>query len=309
VFRFITEGTIEEKIIERADRKLFLDAAVIQQGRLAEQNSAVGKDELMKMVRFGADEILSGKGGSYTDEDIDALILRGEERTSAMQARLETDAQYNLASFSLLGSDDIGRDTFSFGGENYRDAEKKGFGNFINLPQRERKRLIHDVNDTSTSVTNVNRSQVMVDAKRKKKSTAYHDFQLFDTDRLEWFHKKISDLSSAKEEEMEKIASIRLKAKNAPSLHNSRYNTDPGESAEELNELAEQMEKTLDRFELSQGCLCLYLYLSCLPILYRSFLIHFYCLIFEDEEAEYQSLLADGFPDWSRKDFKEFTTR
>lgn len=39
VFRFVSEGTVEEKIIERADRKLFLDAAVIQQGRLAEQNS------------------------------------------------------------------------------------------------------------------------------------------------------------------------------------------------------------------------------------------------------------------------------
>ena len=33
VFRFICEGTVEEKIVERADRKLFLDAAVIQQGR------------------------------------------------------------------------------------------------------------------------------------------------------------------------------------------------------------------------------------------------------------------------------------
>lgn len=39
VFRFISEGTVEEKIIERADKKLYLDAAVIQQGRLAEQNS------------------------------------------------------------------------------------------------------------------------------------------------------------------------------------------------------------------------------------------------------------------------------
>ena len=39
VFRFISEGTVEEKIIERAEKKLFLDAAVIQQGRLAEQNS------------------------------------------------------------------------------------------------------------------------------------------------------------------------------------------------------------------------------------------------------------------------------
>jgi SWI/SNF-related matrix-associated actin-dependent regulator of chromatin subfamily A member 5 len=62
----VTEGTVEEKIIERADRKLFLDAAVIQQGRLADQNSKLGKDDLMKMVRFGADQILSGKGGTYT---------------------------------------------------------------------------------------------------------------------------------------------------------------------------------------------------------------------------------------------------
>ena len=32
-------------------------------------------------------------------------------------------------------------------------------------------------------------------------------------------------------------------------------------------------------------------------------------LICLDEESERQSLLADGFPDWSRKDFKAFTTR
>jgi SWI/SNF-related matrix-associated actin-dependent regulator of chromatin subfamily A member 5 len=60
VFCFITDGTVEEKTIERADRKLFLDAAVIQQGRLAAQNSSLEKGELMKMIRFGADQILSG---------------------------------------------------------------------------------------------------------------------------------------------------------------------------------------------------------------------------------------------------------
>jgi SWI/SNF-related matrix-associated actin-dependent regulator of chromatin subfamily A member 5 len=60
---------VEEKIVERADRKLFLDAAVIQQGRLAEQNSSLDKGDLMKMVKFGADQILSGTGGTYTDEE------------------------------------------------------------------------------------------------------------------------------------------------------------------------------------------------------------------------------------------------
>ena len=31
VFRFVTEGTIEEKVVERAEMKLHLDALVIQQ--------------------------------------------------------------------------------------------------------------------------------------------------------------------------------------------------------------------------------------------------------------------------------------
>ena len=34
---------MEEKIIERADRKLYLDAVVIQQGRLAQQNTKLSK--------------------------------------------------------------------------------------------------------------------------------------------------------------------------------------------------------------------------------------------------------------------------
>jgi SWI/SNF-related matrix-associated actin-dependent regulator of chromatin subfamily A member 5 len=126
---------VEEKIIERADRKLFLDAAVIQQGRLAEQNSSLQKDELMKMIRFGADQVLSGKGGTYTDEDIDALIAKGEERTSEIQAKLQTDAKHNLADFKLLPDTDGGKDTFSFDGKNYRSDGAQTVGNFINLPQ------------------------------------------------------------------------------------------------------------------------------------------------------------------------------
>ena len=56
VFRFITEGTVEEKIVERAERKLYLDAVVIQQGRLMEQNkslSKVGKGKACQKRRLG----------------------------------------------------------------------------------------------------------------------------------------------------------------------------------------------------------------------------------------------------------------
>ena len=38
VFRLVIDESVEEKIVERAEAKLYLDALVIQQGRLAEQN-------------------------------------------------------------------------------------------------------------------------------------------------------------------------------------------------------------------------------------------------------------------------------
>ncbi|XP_045832720.1 ISWI chromatin-remodeling complex ATPase CHR11-like isoform X1 [Trifolium pratense] len=88
VFRFCTEYTIEEKVIERAYKKLALDALVIQQGRLAEQKS-VNKDDLLQMVRFGAEMVFSSKDSTITDEDIDRIIAKGEESTAELDAKMK----------------------------------------------------------------------------------------------------------------------------------------------------------------------------------------------------------------------------
>ena len=95
----------------------------------------------MKMVKFGADQIISGQKGSYTDEDIDALIAKGEKMTDELQANLQKDAQHNLASFTLSGDLEgkESKDTFDFAGENYRD-KRKDDSMFINMGTRERKR-------------------------------------------------------------------------------------------------------------------------------------------------------------------------
>ena len=274
VFRFITEGTVEEKIIERADRKLFLDAAVIQQGRLAEQNSSLEKGELMKMVRFGADQILSGKGGTYTDEDIDALIAKGEEKTSEMQAKLETDAKHNLANFSLMADEEEGTDTFSFGGKNYRDADKGSTaGIFINLPQRQRKRN-YDLNAMENSGI---QGKHKTDAKtkvKKRKGPALYDFQLFDMERLNEILKKERAMAARKEAELKSIAQLREEAMHAPTFGSG---VAPGRSKEELLQLAERKENDLFLFALSP-----------------------------EETVEKEQIYAEGFPDWSRKDFKAF---
>ena len=44
-------------------------------------NSKLSKKELMHMMKFGADQIISRKKGTYTDEGIDALIAKGEKKT------------------------------------------------------------------------------------------------------------------------------------------------------------------------------------------------------------------------------------
>ena len=128
VFRLITEGTVEEKIVERAERKLYLDAVVIQQGRLSGQCKTMSKDELAMAVRFGADEIFrSGSEGTITDEDIDAILQRGEERTGELNKKIKSDMQHNLRNFTMDGKKEES-DLYAFDGENYKKGGGGGGG-------------------------------------------------------------------------------------------------------------------------------------------------------------------------------------
>ena len=61
VFRFCVESSIEEKVIEKAYKKLRLDALVIQQGRLTDNTKGVNKEDLLSMVRYGAEKVFSSE--------------------------------------------------------------------------------------------------------------------------------------------------------------------------------------------------------------------------------------------------------
>ena len=63
---FCTENSIEEKVIEKAYKKLKLDALVIQQGRL-QNKKGKSKDDLLDMVRNGAEKIFNATSGTLTD--------------------------------------------------------------------------------------------------------------------------------------------------------------------------------------------------------------------------------------------------
>ena len=60
VYRLITRGTVEERMIQRAEKKLYLDSMVNRGStKAAEQLEKLGTKALMEMLTFGADKIMS----------------------------------------------------------------------------------------------------------------------------------------------------------------------------------------------------------------------------------------------------------
>uniref|UniRef100_A0A672RRP4 SWI/SNF-related matrix-associated actin-dependent regulator of chromatin subfamily A member 5-like n=1 Tax=Sinocyclocheilus grahami TaxID=75366 RepID=A0A672RRP4_SINGR len=135
VFRFITDNTVEERIVERAEMKLRLDSIVIQQGRLVDPNtSKLGKDEMLSIIRHGATHVFASKESEITDEDIDAILERGEKKTMEMKEKLANLGESSLRNFTM----DTENSVYNFEGEDYRE-KKKVITNWIEPPKRERK--------------------------------------------------------------------------------------------------------------------------------------------------------------------------
>nr|CAD7445550.1 unnamed protein product [Timema bartmani] len=139
VFRFITENTVEEKIVERAEVKLRLDKLVIQQGRLVDsKQNQLNKDEMLNMIRHGANHVFASKDSEITEEDIDTILEKGEAKTEELKQKLETLGESSLRNFTM----DTGpsESVYQFEGEDYREKQKiLGVGNWIEPPKRERK--------------------------------------------------------------------------------------------------------------------------------------------------------------------------
>ncbi|GMI36818.1 hypothetical protein TeGR_g3260 [Tetraparma gracilis] len=118
VYRLVTENSVEEKIVERAQQKLKLDAMVVQSGRLKEKDK-VTKEDVMAAIKFGADAVFRSETSDITDDDIDAILARGEEKTKAMAEKLKVNEKGDMLDFSLDG--DINYQ--SLDGVDYSDRE------------------------------------------------------------------------------------------------------------------------------------------------------------------------------------------
>eukprot|EP00923_Selenidium_pygospionis_P047189 GHVN01081424.1.p1 GENE.GHVN01081424.1~~GHVN01081424.1.p1 ORF type:complete len:886 (+),score=90.77 GHVN01081424.1:4604-7261(+) len=88
VFRLVTTGTVEEKILEKAQQKLRLDQIVIQS-----QTGRLTQTDLRSIIAHG---LSAADGEAIPEDDIDTIIRSGEEKTRQLQSR-----------FVKMGLDDL----------------------------------------------------------------------------------------------------------------------------------------------------------------------------------------------------------
>ncbi len=184
VFRFVTENAVEEKVLERAAQKLRLDQLVIQQGRAQQQaKNAASKDELLNMIQHGAEKVfqqtsggVGGIGGQsdLTDDDIDAVLRRGEERTAELNAKYEK-----------LGIDDLQNFTsesaYEWNGENFENKKKEIGMTWIHPAKRERKEQSYSMDKYYRAAlqTGGRSADTKPKVPRAPKQIVVHDYQFF----------------------------------------------------------------------------------------------------------------------------------
>jgi SWI/SNF-related matrix-associated actin-dependent regulator of chromatin subfamily A member 5 len=315
VFRFVTEKSVEEKIVERAERKLFLDAVVIQQGRLMNADKALSKGELMTMVKFGADEIFrSGASGSsdasITDEDIDALLARGEERTKAGNEKLKRDMAHTVSSLDSLDFSGKGvpdESLYLYGGDDLAQISAinagAAVGGFIEIGPRDRKQR-QAYNEAQAYAQALGKEPGASGLGRQKgaafrvKAPTMHEFQFYNRKRVEaLFAKensfalprrdvtlKLKEVKAREQREQRKAVKDRVKE----MLEDPTCKLTESEATEAAEVEWREREGELESAKLEAELAALQLE--------------------EAEQAEKERLLSEGFASWTKREYKAFTT-
>lgn len=179
VYRFVTESSVEEKIIERAMRKLYLDAVVIKQQGIQEKNKSLSPDELRQIVTFGANLIFKGENGTISDEDIDAIIARGATKTNEENEKLKVNSTNNLANFSLAGDSQT-----SYIPKPTDAPLAVNLASLIEPTARNARKANYNVNDYYNKITGHVKTEKVAKLKQRL------DFQFFDKKRLDELERK-----------------------------------------------------------------------------------------------------------------------
>lgn len=190
VYRLVSENTVEEKIVERAQQKLKLDAMVVQQGRLKEKDK-VSKEEVMAAIRFGADTVFRSEESTITDDDIDVILERGKAKTKELTEKIQKAEKGDMLDFRMDGG--ISAQTFEgidYSDKDLRDQLKLLAANSLGKRER-RKPPVNAAPVTQPKVTMVINSKkiklpMILRLPRMEDHQFYNRQRLEDLDKIEF---------------------------------------------------------------------------------------------------------------------------
>ncbi len=164
----LTADTIEEKILERAELKLRMDAVVIQTGQ---SNKKLNGNDMLAAIRYGADKVFRGDGAPITDDDIDAIIDRGKEKTEAMKKVLEEKAKGDVLDFKLEYTTSLQEfDGIDYTEERKRIDNKKAVAFALAMGdaigKRERKVINYNTSDLHRQLMNNGQTMELIGKKQ-----------------------------------------------------------------------------------------------------------------------------------------------
>ena len=197
VYRFVTEGTVEDVIVKRAARKLKVDHMIMQKGKFgSEVNKKLSTQEMMNAIHCGAQEIIMSSEEEVTEETIEKILAKGNEKTNEMNQELDKiEQKFNLNDISLTGNEtDNGPGMYYFEGEDYKTKQKvegRSMGFISTTRERKPKAGGYDIDQYYRDAFNV----PIKDKKRLRGWRAIanggYDHQFFEIDRLDELDEKL----------------------------------------------------------------------------------------------------------------------
>lgn len=119
VFRLITENTIDERIVQRAEIKLRLDRMIINNARAPQKDAKANKTDMIDIIRFGAEHILSDEFEGIVDVDIEQILKDGAVKTNAENAKYAKKKEEELRNLTLHEASTT-KSVYDFEGVDYR---------------------------------------------------------------------------------------------------------------------------------------------------------------------------------------------
>lgn len=153
IYRFVTEGTVEEKIVERAAKKLKIDHLIIQRGKPIQNK--VSAIEMTNILQFGADKIFTNDEENNEVNNIESILEYSINKTEKVNEHLkDIEEKLNINNLSLSSDN---KDIYQFEGEDYKKryfGEEDGMNSTnillnFSVGQRERKLINSNLEEKS----------------------------------------------------------------------------------------------------------------------------------------------------------------